>query len=410
MKSLLEIGSALNYGAPGRIAEQIGLLAKQNGWAVYMAHGNKFRNPTELQAFQTVSSFEEHLHEASSCLLDNHGLASRKETLRLCDWIDIVSPDIVHLHNIHGYFVNYPVLFDYLRRKRFPIVWTLHDCWPITGHCSHFDFIGCYKWKTGCHSCPGLTVYPKSLLIDRSERNYSIKKYYFTSVIDQLTLVPVSDWIAKFTEESFLSKARIRTIHNGVDTDIFIPRDSSQLRRRFDIKEQMVILGVASPWSERKGLKDWFHLFDKLPFTDYRLILVGLNEKQLATLPSGIIGIQRTNSPVELSQFYSLADVFLNLTYEDNFPTVNLEALSCGTPVITYNTGGSPEAIDTETGWVVEKGDLDHVVNIITSIKSQGKNAYSPNCRSRAVRFFDKDACFKKYISLYEEILKHKSV
>lgn len=410
MKTLLQISSTLNYGAPGKIAEQIGILAKQNGWNSYIAHGNKYKNTSELESFQTVSPFREHWHEAYSLLFDGHGLSSDKETRQLCKWIDSIRPDVIHLHNIHGYFLNYKVLFDYLGGINVPLVWTLHDCWPFTGHCSHFDFIGCDKWKTGCEHCPGLKVYPKSLFVDRSKANYELKKRLFSSVANRLTLVPVSDWIAKFAKESFLSKANIKTIHNGIDVDTFSPCPTNDLKKRHGLKKnELIILGVASPWTQTKGPSDWVKLFEILPKDNYKLIMIGLNECQIATLPKGMIGIGHTNSVKELAQYYSLADVFLNTTYQDNYPTVNLEAISCGTPVITYNTGGSPEAITQKTGWVVKQGNLGGVKSIIESLALTDKHERELQrmaCRDRAIKEFDKNKAFYVYLELYDSLSK----
>ena len=405
MKTLLQIGGPLNYGAPGKIAEQIGLLAMRNGWESYMAHGNKYQNPSSLKTFQTVTKCQEVCHEVQSLLFDNHGLASRKETKKLCSFIDEISPDVIHLHNIHGYYLNYQVLFEYLKGTSIPIVWTLHDCWSITGHCSHFDFIGCNKWKTQCNHCPGLKIYPRSLFVDHSKRNYELKKSLFSSVSDRLTLVPVSNWIADFARQSFLSKANIKTIHNGIDIDVFSPQETSDLREKFNLGEKKVILGVASPWTPTKGGKDWIKLREVLPQDKYKLIMIGLNDKQLSSLPEGIIGLGHTNSARELAQYYTLADIFLNTTYVDNFPTVNLEALACGTPVVTYNTGGSPEAIDDNTGIVVEKGNIDGAAKAIIQLTRMDKEILEKACRERTVSLFNKDNCFRAYIDLYGEIM-----
>lgn len=410
MKKLFQIGSSCNYGAPGKIAEQIGLLAQTHGWEVYMAHGNKYKNPSELITYQTVTPFQEHIHEVVSLLLDKHGLSSTKQTERLVEKIDAVKPDIVHLHNIHGYFLNYQVLFEYLQHTDIPIVWTLHDCWPFTGHCSYFDIIGCNKWKISCNHCPGLNVYPRSLFIDRSKENYELKKDLFSLVANRLTLVPVSDWLAGFAKESFIAGANIKTIHNGIDIDTFSPCRAEELKKKHKINSEIIILGVASPWVPRKGLNDWLKLYEMLPKDKCKLMMIGLSERQLKALPKGMVGIGHTNNAKELAQYYSMADLYLNTTYEDNFPTVNLEALACGTPVITYKTGGSPEAVTPETGWVVEQGNLEAVVNIVYNIMSRDhkvKKAQRMKCRERAVSEFDKNKAFSVYIELYDELIRN---
>lgn len=420
MKTLLQISSALNYGSTGKIAEQIGLLAKAQGWRSCIAHGNKYKNPSQLETYQVVTPWQELEHEAKSLLFDAHGLGSAKETAKLCRWIDEISPDIIHLHNIHGYYLNYEVLFKYLQHTDTPIIWTLHDCWSFTGHCAYFDFIGCDRWKTGCSHCPGRWTYPKSF-VDRSKHNWELKRDLFSSVSDRLTIAAVSDWLAGFVKASFLSGADIRTIHNGVDLNIFSPKETASLQSRIETAGKYVIMGCAFPWSKRKGLDDWVKLRALLPEDKYALVVVGLNNSQLESPPKGIIGIGRTNSQEELAEYYSLADVFVNTTYEDNFPTVNLEALACGTPVVTYRTGGSPESIDDgrpikssdsvieyQTGYVVDKGDLASAVSAIESICASDRFALKLLCRQRAVEHFNKDKCFEEYVGLYEETLEWK--
>ena len=217
---LFQINSSCNRGSTGRIAEFIGKKAKEVGYEGYIAYGRHYL-PTDLHPIKIGNSFSNGLHLAASRLLDNHGLLSTAPTKRLVYEMKMIKPDIVHLHNIHGYYLNYKVLFEYLIEAKIPVVWTLHDCWPFTGHCCHFEYVGCEKWKTGCYKCPGLSVYPKSHLMDKSQRNYELKKKLFTGVIDRLTIVPVSEWLERIVRQSFLKEANIKTIHNGVDTTVF---------------------------------------------------------------------------------------------------------------------------------------------------------------------------------------------
>lgn len=402
MPKLLQIGASLNCGAPGKIAEQIGLLAISKGWDVYMAHGLRYSNPSQLKTIPLVTSWQEKLHAAYSLLFDGHGLASRKETKRLVKWIEENKPDIIHLHNIHGYFCNFKILFEYLDTINTPIVWTMHDCWPFTGRCFHFDGIGCNKWKTGCFDCKAEKGYTVSPLCDRSKQLYELKKRLFSSV-ENLTMIPVSEWQASFLRESFLKDCHIKVIHNGVDIKNFTPMNESRIRDKYNIQDKFVILGVAAPWNRRKGLDDFIKLSEILSKDQYVIILVGLKENQLKILPSCIIGITRTESQQELAEFYSMADVFCNMTYLDTFPTVNLESLACGTPVITYKTGGSPEAIDEHTGVVVEQGNIEQLVEAIHHLQKNPLS--SSDCRKRAEDNFNKDKCFEKYINLYESLL-----
>lgn len=405
VKKILQINVASNYGSTGRIAESIGLLALQNKWNSYIVHGPRYANPTQLKEFCMETYWGEKLHALRSFCLDEHGLGSRKATLNLVEKMKKLSPDIVHLHNIHGYFINYPILFDYLSTSQVPVVWTLHDCWCMTGHCVYFDSIHCDKWKTHCMNCPQLRTYPKSLFRDNSYNNFELKKKYFLKIRQQLHLVPVSDWLAGLVKQSFLKECSISRIYNGIDLTTFSPIQCTSFPWLDEIR--FWILGVASPWSKRKGYDDFIQL-RKLLGGDFGLVMVGLTKKQIRQLPEGIVGIERTNKISQLVELYSTVDVFFNPTWEDNFPTTNLEALACGTPVITYRTGGSPEAVTTETGFVVEQGDLQEVVNAINIIRNKGKSNYAEKCRNRAVSHFDKDIAYRQYLDLYNQILTNK--
>lgn len=415
MRKLLQIGSSLNCGAPGKIAEQIGLLAMAKGWDVYMAHGVRHSNPSQLKTIPMVTPLEERVHALYSLLFDRHGLGPDGKTKKLVEWIKEYKPEIIHLHNIHGYFCNFKVLFEYLDSVDTPVVWTMHDCWPFTGRCFHFAGVDCYKWKTGCYDCKAEPGYTVSKYYDRSKELYALKKRLFSSV-KNLTLVPVSDWQAAFLKDSFLKDCNVHTIHNGVDIEKFRPMDGNRLRDKHKLHGKLVILGVASPWNTRKGLDDFLRLRTMLS-DEFAIVMVGLTTKQIEKLPNGIIGIARTESQQELAEYYSMADVFVNLTYLDTFPTVNLEALACGTPVITYRTGGSPEAIcDTAcekvekagaeyypTGMVVEQGDVEGVIRCVRELRQRPISATI--CRQRAVEHFDKDKCFEEYIRLYESLI-----
>lgn len=402
-KRVFYISGAINYGAPGRIVEQIGLLAQRNGYEVLVAHSKRNENTTQLPHFAITTKFQEVKHAVGAKFLDLHGLLSTHQTKRLVEIIKEYHPDIIHLHNIHGYFCNFKVLFEYLSTIETPVVWTMHDCWPFTGRCFHFLGINCYKWKTGCYDCKAEAGYTVSRYYDRSKSLYELKKNLFSSV-KNMTMVPVSDWQAAFLKDSFLKNCKIHTIHNGVDLEKFKPMNSIGLREKYSLKGKFILLGVASPWNARKGLYDFYKLRDLLS-EDFIIILIGLKSNQIKELPKGIIGISRTESQQELAEYYSMADIFVNLTYLDTFPTVNLEALACGTPVITYKTGGAPEAIDENTGLVIEPGDLKGIVNAILFVKQNFSS--SALCRKRAEKYFDKNICFYEYIKLYNELTKN---
>ena len=402
MKKIFHISGAINFGAPGRIVEQISLLAEKKGYECFVAHSTRNENPSQLQHYAMTTKFQEIIHALGAKFLDLHGLLSTTQTKELVERIKAYQPDIIHLHNIHGYFCNFKVLFESLSTIDTPVVWTMHDCWPFTGRCFHFVGADCYKWKTGCHDCKSEPGYTVSKYCDRSKSLYELKKRLFTSV-KNMTMVPVSDWQAAFLKDSFLKDCNVHTIHNGVDIDKFRPMDGNRIRDKHKLDGKFVILGVASPWNTRKGLDDFYRLRTMLS-DEFTIVMVGLTPKQIENLPNGIIGIARTESQQELAEYYSMADVFVNLTYLDTFPTVNLEALACGTPVITYRTGGSPEAVDETTGMVVKQGNTTGIIDAIRELRVHPLSA--EDCRKRAETYFDKDKCFEEYIRLYDSISK----
>jgi len=400
MKILLQINSVVNTGSTGRIAEEIGQTTIAYGWNSYIAYGRKAQF-SQSNLVKIGNDYDIILHGLQSRLFDRHGLASRSATENLVRQIQEIKPDVIHLHNLHGYYINYSVLFSYLKASDIPIVWTLHDCWPITGHCAYFSWIGCEKWKTACQQCPQKRAYPTSLAIDCSFFNFNFKKDVFNS-IDNLILVPVSKWLEEICRQSFLRNLSIRVIYNGVDQIVFKPSPYSlRLREKYSIGNSFLILGVASNWTPRKGLDDFIRLSK---YKTWTVVLVGIPEKLKKRIPSNIIALSKIENQQELSSLYSAADVFLNPTYEDNFPTVNIEALACGTPVITYNTGGSPEAIDEHTGLVVEKGDIEGLIAAIQQIKEKGKDFYTETCVARARKLFKKEERYREYVELYETI------
>ena len=397
-KRLLQIDSCLNMLSTGRITESIGKLAIDRGWECYIIHGARFARPGScMHAIQAVSKLGEYAHYAESLLFDNHGLASRCATKRVVEEIKGIKPDVIQLHCIHGYYLNYKILFEYLNATNIPVVWTFHDCWAFTGHCAHFVTAGCDKWKIECYNCPLKTDYPKSL-IDNSRSNYNLKKRLFSSN-KNLHIVAVSNWLADLTRQSFLKDKDINVIHNGVDLIRFSPKKVQKT-------ERFRVLGVSGVWYKDKGLYDFYKLRELLDKDEYEIVMIGLTSEQIKELPDGIIGIERTTSVSELAEYYSSADVFVNPTYADSFPTVNMEALACGTPVITYNTGGSPEIIDELSGYVVEQGDIPNLVAAIEIVYKKGKEFYIAACRERVVKHFDKNDCFERYINLYNELLR----
>lgn len=396
MPTLLQINSSANASSHGKIAEAVGLLAMKQGWRSVIAYGRRM-NPSKSELIHVGSGFDLKEHGLESRLLDNHGLASRKATKVFLKQVEEIKPDLIQLHNIHGYYLNYKMLFEYLNAHNIPVVWTLHDCWSFTGHCAHFVTAGCEKWKTGCYSCPLKGDYPKSF-VDRSKRNYLLKKRLFGDY-NNLHIVAVSDWLAGLVKQSYLKEKELTVIKNGVDLDVFKPLVSEEFSK-------ISILGVSGVWTKEKGLNDIFELWEKLDKSKYVITLVGLSAEQLSKLPQGIHGMQRTESIKELTKLYSSSNVLINPTYADTFPTVNLEALACGTPVVTYRTGGSPEAIDEKTGIVVEQGNVNALAEAIGAICSKDRNQLRKDCRLRAEKEFNRNDRFEDYMNLYNSILK----
>lgn len=395
---VIQINPVCGQGSTGRICTGIADLLKAQGHDAYIAYGLGYSDYPN--SFNISGGRSDYLtHNILSRLTDSEGLHSNAATKRLINWMGGIKPDVVHVHTLHGHYVNYKMLFEYLHESNVKVVMTLHDCWTFTGHCAHFDQYGCEKWKKGCHNCRFLNAYPNSWFLDRSRRNYSLKKKLFTQLGERLTIVPVSYWLEGLVRQSFMKDLKIQTIHNGIDLSQFHPIYNDSLYDKYGVHGKKIILGVALPWSGYKGLPD-FHKMRSMLNDDFAIMMVGLSEQQISDLPQGIVGITRTDSIRELAEIYTMSDVLVNTTYCDNYPTVNLEAIACGTPVITYNTGGSPEAVDENTGLIVEQGKLDDLVAAIESVCTS--SVYNgKECLERAHRYFNKDLCFENYIKLY---------
>ena len=405
MKKILQITIEVNRNSVGKIAEQIGEVVIKNNWESYITY-SRSSGQSKSKLIKIGTFLDTIWHVAETRLFDNHASSSRIATYFLIRKIKKIKPDIIHLHHLHGYYINKKILFNYLNKSDLPVVWTFHDCWSFTGHCAYFDYVGCNKWQESCSNCPQIKSYPKSFYVDRSKRNFEEKKYIFNS-INNLTIVPVSDWLASKVKESFLKDHSIKVIKNGIDLDVFSPQSKQNvLLDKLNLKGKKIILGVASTWAQRKGLSEFIKLNEILNNDYFQIVLVGLTKNQIANLPEKIIGMEKTNNAEELAEIYSNADVFVNPTLEDTYPTTNLESISCGTPVVTYNTGGSIESITRETGIIIEKYDIFGLKEAIIEITQNGKAYYKSNCRNHALRNFSKRQKFEEYLSLYKEILK----
>jgi glycosyltransferase involved in cell wall biosynthesis len=393
---VLQINSVINSGSTGRIAEDIGRVLIENGHESYIAFG---RNDAKSAShkIKTGNKLGIYFHVLLSMIFDAHGFGSYFATKRLVRKISKINPDAIILHNLHGYYLNVGVLSRFLAGYNKKVLWTFHDAWPITGHCSYFDSVECEKWKIECNHCPKSKSYPSSYVFDFSMQNFKRKKKLFGG-IPNLEVITPSNWLAKVVNQSFLNKINVKVIHNGIDLSIFV-KFAEKSERKMGSKR--ILLGVASIWDERKGLNDFVKLSSLMP--NHQIVLIGLSKKQIESLPPQLIGIERTENIHELVGYYNQAFAFINPTYQDNFPTTNIEALACGTPVITYNTGGSPEAIDEQTGIVVPKGDIQGLKKAIEQLEQLEYDELSKKCRQRAEMLFDKNKRFLDYLHIIEK-------
>lgn len=397
---VLQINSVCGIGSTGRIATDIHSILIKQGHESYIAYGRDLPKNCD-NVIKIGTKTDNYLHVAKTRIFDKHGFGSKQATKEFINKVVDIDPDIIHLHNIHGYYINIEILFNYLKEANKPVVWTLHDCWSFTGHCAYFDYVGCDKWKTECYNCPEKKAYPSSMIFDNSRGNHLSKKEIFTGV-KNLTILTPSQWLANLVKESFLQEYPVKVINNGIDLNTFRPI-KGDFRKKYNLGDKYIILGVASVWDRRKGLKYFIELADKVS-EDEVIVLVGLTKKQIEHLPKNVIGISRTNNVEELVDIYSSADVFVNPTLEDNFPTTNLEALACGTPVITFNTGGSPESIiQYKTGFITNCKNTTSIVegvNILKSIKVEGF--------TNEIKNYDIKNMIRNYLEVYTLLRKGK--
>lgn len=362
---MLEINSCCGCLSTGRIAVDIAkdFLEENITNRVVVAYARSFRE-TGIETYKIGSKVDVMIHKGMAYLFDCDGFCSYKSTKRFLKWADTYNPDIVWLHNIHGFYINVELLFKWIKsRPQMKVMWTLHDCWPFTGHCTFFTMTGCNKWMEGCENCKFEREYPPCIFLNKSSKNYKRKRELFTGV-KNMTIITPSKWLADLVKESFLKEYRVIVKHNTIDKTVFRPTYGSFVKDN-GLEGKKIVLGVASPWSNRKGLNDFVKL-DSILDDSYKIVLVGIDEQKRKRLPNNILSIPRTDSREQLAEIYSAATVFVNPTYEDNYPTTNLEAEACGTIVVTYNTGGSPESVKPEN--VIEKGNIYDLAKRIIEI------------------------------------------
>lgn len=391
---IVQINSTSGIGSTGRICTGISQYLSQvfiENYILYCYGVSKHPHSIKCADNRYIK-----IQAGKSHFLGNYGFNSILSTRKIISELERIKPTIVHLHNIHGHDCNLEVLFKYFKEKNVKLIWTFHDCWAFTAYCPHFTMIGCDKWISGCFNCPQRNEY--SWFFDRSSELYCKKKELFSGL--NLTIVTPSQWLADLIKQSFLKDYPIKLINNGIDLTIFKPTPSD-FRQRYGISDdKFIILGVAFDWGIRKGLDVFIEFAKRLPLEQYQIVLVGTDKETDKKLPDNIISIHRTQDQYELAEIYTAADLFLNPTREENYPTVNMESIACGTSVLTFNTGGSPEIIDEKTGTVVPCDDIDNFEKEIIRIRETHRFSHS-ECVTRAKRF-DMNDIYLKYLELYK--------
>ena len=391
--NLIQI-NAVPYGSTGSIMFSLADIMERRGHEVLCTTGFTWKGSDRPDYVMTSGIVEKSVHTWLARITGKTGGFSTLATWRLLRQLDKMKPDLIHLHNLHGWFLNLPMLFGYIKKHNIPVVWTLHDCWSFTGQCPHFAMVGCDRWKTGCGGCNQHHLYPQTFF-DCSKTNWRRKKKWFTGV-QNLTIVTPSEWMAQQVRESFLREYPVRVINNGIDLNVFKPDPEAKKSEKF------TLLGVSYDWDNKKGLDVFLELARRLD-DRFQIVLVGTNDGVDKLLPDNIRSIHRTQNPAELAKLYAEADLLVNPTREDTYPTVNMEALACGTPVLTFRTGGSPEILDEHCGVVVPCGDVDAMEAAIRRLAAAPIGAEA--CLNRA-KGFDKYERFEEYVRLYGEIVK----
>lgn len=391
---IVQINATCGVGSTGKICVGISELLTQNdieNYIFFSAESSGYPLGIQCSNDRYIK-----FQALKSRTIGNYGFNSQKATKVIIQNLDKIKPDIVHIHNIHGHDCNLDMLFSYFKKTGIRVIWTFHDCWAFTGYCTHFTLAKCDKWKTSCYNCEQKKKF--SWLFDKSTKLYEKKKKLFKNL--DLTIVTPSQWLADIVKESFLNKYNVEVINNGIDLSVFKPTQSD-FKRKYGIKNKKIVLGVSFGWDDSKGLDAFLRLADTLS-DEYQIVLVGTDNSVDKLLPKNIISIHRTSNQNELAEIYSAADVFVNPTREDNYPTVNMESLACGTPVLTFRTGGSPEILDETCGSIVECDDMDTLKKEIVRICEM--NPYGKESCLNKAKEFDQNKRFKEYLELYERI------
>lgn len=369
---VLFINSVVDYGSTGKIVRSLSDSLKEQGHETLIIYGrNASTNTTDTLCIEDKMGQANHL--LRSRWLGEHGLHSTKATQIAIKAIEEFNPDVIHLHNLHGYYLNVPMLLDYLKDSSTKVFWTLHDAWLISGSSAYFDYHGCKTWDDGCVECNNTSDYPEVKGTINQIKNFNWKREKLTQ-LHNVTFITPSQWLNELVSETFLSKFPIITVPNGIDIESFKPRYNAKLTETY--KDKKILLGVANKWERRKGLDDFIKLNDLLD-DSYQIILIGLDKKQISELPSSIIGLEKTSSVQELAEYYTLAHAFINPTYEDNYPTTNLESICCHTPVVAYDTGGNKEVDISPIMNIVPKGDIEGLAKKIQNLNTKISDNYN---------------------------------
>lgn len=398
MIRVLEINAVYKKGSTGVLMDQIGEVLQEDGMEVYYATPDA---PVSKYTYQIGNRLDHKGHAVLCRLVGVQGYFSNIATAKLIRWIDRIKPDIIHLHNLHSNYINYTVLLSYIQKRRIKTIITLHDCWFFTGKCFHFLYDDCLKWQENCGRCPRKRKEQASLVFDFSKKVLADKKRLIGDNAN-VQIVAVSEWLAAEARKSILRNRPISVIRNGIDLGVFQPQEINRAEKNIQ-NDEFVLLVMANKWFAPENANSVKELLDSLE-TGMRVIVIGCNENQ-ASCDVKVTCLGRLNAQ-QLAQYYSLADVFVNLTKVDSFPTVNMEAISCGTPVVTFDSGGSRESVlEGKTGYVVPYGNVPLLMDRIKLIRKVGKSAYIAECLKAAQMTFDKKKCFIQYLYLIKDML-----
>lgn len=399
---VLQINAVSGISSTGRICSELSDYLNNNGHEGYIAYsaGIPYR-----KGYKIGNKFDAKFHSLLSRVFGLQAYFSSHATHKLLSYISDLKPDLVHLHNLHSNYINLKLLLNYLAANDIPTVITLHDCWFYTGKCTYYTVDNCYNWKTGCGECPRLKKDNPSWFFDRTPKMLQDKKELLQR-IPRLAVVGVSDWITDEARKSYMSSARVLTrIYNWIELDVFKPVDGSAVRQKLGITDKYVILGVASGWSNAKGLDKFIELANIIP-TEMKIVLVG-GLKSNINLPNNIIHIPETHNVAELVEYYSMADVYVHLSPEETFGKVIAEALSCGTPAIVLNSTACPEIVGDECGIILNEYHPSAVLKAIMTISEKGKSFYSTNAVNRVGQKFNAKLIIEEFTTLYKQMINH---